>query len=365
MSNAESTPQRSPTFAHTMLVLATLVIVVAGMRAASSILVPFLIAGFLTVLFAPIQARLLREGVPKWLALTLMLGSICLVGFFLLVVVGSSLASFTSQLEVYETELSDKIDRLLGRISAAFELPQADRQSLAEQLRANDVLGYIARALAQLSAVLGNAAFILMMFAFLLAETPQLLAKGAALQSRGRFPMNRLEELGSDIVRYFAMKTWISLATGISLGLLYWLLGIDAPILWAFIGFVLNFIPSIGSFLAAIPPLLLTVAQPGLSPLTWIWLLTGVGAINTVFGNIIETRVVGKGLDLSTTVVLLSLLFWGWVLGPIGMLLSVPSTVAVKLGLELDPRTRAIALLLGSRVPEDPPEDSGSAPTPA
>lgn len=332
-----------------MLVLATFVIVVAGMKAAATILVPFLVAVFLTVLCAPILMGMTRRGIPEWLGLTVILTVLLVCTGFVLVVVGSSLTSFAGNLDAYESHLGKQFDRLDRWLQVKFDIYTESEAAFARSLDPQDAFGYIGEALAQLSGVLGNATFILMMFAFMLAETRVLLTKARRLSELSGFPFEEVEELGQDIVRYFAIKTWVSLGTGVTLGLLYWMIGIDAVILWAFIGFVLNFVPSIGSFLAAIPPLLLTVAQEDLDLSDTGLLLLGVVAINTGFGNILEPRVMGRGLNLSTTVVFLSLLFWGWVLGPIGMLLSVPLTVACKLALDLDPHTRGFAFFLGAR----------------
>ena len=143
-----------------------------------------------------------------------------------------------------------------------------------------------------------------------------------------------------------ARTTIVSTATGICAGLLTWSIGLDFPLLWAMLAFLLNYIPTIGSIIAAVPATLLALVQlgPGAAGATAM----GFAAINVVFGNVIEPRLMGYGVGLSPLIVFVGLVFWGWVFGPVGMLLSVPLTMTLKLALESDARTRWIAILIGS-----------------
>jgi predicted PurR-regulated permease PerM len=123
-------------------------------------------------------------------------------------------------------------------------------------------------------------------------------------------------------------------------------------VLWGLVAFLFNFVPNIGSIIAAVPALLLALVQLGPGPA----LAAGAGylVVNIVMGNVVEPRFMGRGVGLSTLVVFLSLVFWGWVLGPVGMLLSVPLTMVVKLALEANPETRWIAVLIGPDVEPEP-----------
>jgi predicted PurR-regulated permease PerM len=115
--------------------------------------------------------------------------------------------------------------------------------------------------------------------------------------------------------------------------------------LWAVVAFLLNFVPNIGSIIAAVPAVLLSLVQLG--PTSALWVAVGYLVINTLVGNVVEPRFMGRGLGLSTLIVFLSLIFWGWVLGPVGMFLSVPLTMALKIALDANPQTRPIAIMLG------------------
>jgi len=145
--------------------------------------------------------------------------------------------------------------------------------------------------------------------------------------------------------KYLAIKTIFSLATGILVGIWLFILGVDYPILWGLLAFLLNYVPNIGSIIAAIPACLVALIQLG--PVYALSAALGYLVLNIAIGSILEPRFMGRGLGLSTLVVFLSLVFWGWVLGPVGMLLSVPLTMIVKIALEGRDDTRKMAILLG------------------
>jgi predicted PurR-regulated permease PerM len=146
--------------------------------------------------------------------------------------------------------------------------------------------------------------------------------------------------------RYLGIKTLVSLATGLCAGLLTWALDLDFPLLWAMFAFLLNYVPTIGSIIAAVPAVLLALIQigPGAAGATAM----GFISINLVFGNFLEPRLMGYGVGISPLVVFVGLIAWGWIFGPVGMLLSVPLTMTLKMALENDNRTRWVAILLGS-----------------
>jgi predicted PurR-regulated permease PerM len=149
-----------------------------------------------------------------------------------------------------------------------------------------------------------------------------------------------------NIRKYVALKTVISLGTGVGVAVWLSIVGVDFPLLWGLLAFLLNYIPNIGSFIAAIPAVLLAFLQLGFG--STLAAAGGYLVINLVMANILEPRVMGYGVGLSTLVVFVSLIFWGWVLGPVGMLLSVPLTVIFRIVLETNDSTKWVAVLLGS-----------------
>jgi len=186
---------------------------------------------------------------------------------------------------------------------------------------------------------------IILLMVFMLVDLPASLDRIRQASGQRRGPMDYISRVASGLRRYFAIKTAISVATGLLAGTLVYAMGVDYPLLWGLMAFLFNFIPAIGSILAAIPPVILALISNG--PTDALIVAAGYLVINGVMGNRIEPRVTGLGLGLTTLTVFTSLLFWGWVLGPVGLLLSVPLTLAVKLGLENHPRTRWVSILMG------------------
>jgi predicted PurR-regulated permease PerM len=148
------------------------------------------------------------------------------------------------------------------------------------------------------------------------------------------------------------IKTLTSLATAVCIWLWLWFLGIDFAVLWAVMAFFLNFIPVVGNIVMMIPPTLLALVQADLAT-TWL-VAGGYLVINTVIGNVIEPRIMGKGLGMSALAVFIGLLFWGWMFGTVGMFLAVPLTAALIIALDASPRTRPLAILLGPPVQDEP-----------
>jgi predicted PurR-regulated permease PerM len=184
------------------------------------------------------------------------------------------------------------------------------------------------------------------MVVFILLEASSLPGKIRAAIGKPDSPLSQYNDVIKNVNKYLGIKTLISLGTGFTVFLWLIILGIDFPILWGLLAFLLNFVPNIGSLLASVPAIILALIQFGLGKAV----LTAMGyfAVNTIFGSILEVRIFGKGLGLSTLVVFVSLIFWGWVLGPIGMLLSVPLTMIIKIILESNESTKGMAILLGS-----------------
>jgi predicted PurR-regulated permease PerM len=156
--------------------------------------------------------------------------------------------------------------------------------------------------------------------------------------------VHQLELAAVQIQRYLAVKTIVSLTTGGLVAVWTAVLGLDFALVWGLLAFLLNFIPTIGSLIAAVPAVLMALVQHG--PGTALAVGLGFLIVNVLFGNIIEPNVMGRTLGLSTLVVFLSLVFWGWVLGTVGMLLSVPLTMIIKIILESNESTRPVAIML-------------------
>lgn len=331
---------------------AAFVILVAGMKAAEAILVPFLLAVFLSVVCSAPLRWLEQHRVPTGLAVILIMLMLLGIGGVIGTLVGTSVVGFTNALPTYQVRLETQVASVFASLegTALFAWLQergvdVSEDVLLRQFDVANVFPVVARLLSGLTNVLANTALIVVTMIFILLEMSSFPAKAAAAfggQSSGGF--RRFTE---SVRHYLALKTLISLATGVGVAVWLTILGVDYPLLWGLLAFLLNYVPNIGSLIAAVPAVLFAFIQKG----TGTMMLVAIGylVVNTVIANFIEPRVMGRGVGLSTLVVFLSLVFWGWILGPVGMLLSVPLTMVVKIALESTDDTRHIAILLGSR----------------
>ncbi len=341
--------------ARLLVLFAMFIIIVAGLKAAAPLLVPLLLAIFLALLCLPALNWFTSKRVPGWLSVTLLFAGIFLVGSVLLTIVGGSVEQLRGNLGQYKQTWEAKEQRakdwvrekLPGKFPEEEEKP--DKPSKLDDFFDEDRLFSLATAaIGQFGSVVGNLIMVLLLFVFLLSELQSLPAKISAIRPEGAEETGQFNRIVHDVNRYVGIKTIVSFATGICAGITCAAVGVDFPVLWGLIAFLMNFIPNIGSFMAAIPPLLLTVVQPGLGLSEAIIVASAYAGINFIIGNVIEPRMMGKSLDLSTLVVFVSLVFWGWVFGAVGMLLSVPLTMVIKIACETSPTTRPIAILLGS-----------------
>jgi len=340
-----TTTQRS-SGAQSLLNLAAFVVVVAGLRAAQSIVVPFLLAVFFAIVCGPLLYWLQARRVPMAAALFLVILLLVVGVMAVVALVGASVNDFTRNLDVYQHRLEVLIGGLLDKLESwGLERPN---RAILDSLDPKIAMGFAATMLSNLSGLFGNVFLILLTAIFILLEASGFPAKLRAMSGGSGRSVEQFNRIVGDIRRYMSIKTQISALTGVAITILLWSLGVDYAPLWGRLAFLLNFVPNIGSFIAAVPPVLLAAVQPGLGLSTALWTAAGLAGINLVVGNVIEPRLLGKGLGLSTLVVFVSLVFWGWVFGLVGMLLSAPLTMAVKIALEGADDTRWIAILLSS-----------------
>ncbi len=310
------------------------------MQAASPILVPFLVAAFLAVICMPLMRWLQHYRVPAGFAVVIVvlmiIGVLTLVGIF----VGGQIAEFTIRLPFYEQQLNDMLTGMAARFGQEVSIA-----GLLDQIQPASPMGLVANLFSGLQGLFANFFLIIFTVVFLLLEASSLPGKFQLVLTSSRGDPEYFKRFTSGVQRYLGIKTVVSLVTGITVVALTATFGLDFPLLWGLLAFLFNYVPSIGSLLAAIPAVVLALVQLGPVPAAMIGV--GYAVINVAIGGIIEPRVVGRGLGLSTLVVFLSLVFWGWVFGPVGMLLSVPLTMTAKIALESSDRTASIAVLLG------------------
>jgi AI-2 transport protein TqsA len=332
-----------------VLFLAAFVVLVAGLRAASTLLLPFMLAVLLTLACLPLQQALLRRRVPVALAVPVtVLVALFVVGVPL-VFLGGTVQDFIDQAPFYQQRISQMWTGLASTLEArGARLPD---RLFTETVNPAMAMDLAARTLRGVVALLSNLFLVFLTVVFLLLEAAGLPGKLRIAFGR-QSASAHYEAMAREIQRYLAIKSGVSLLTGILVAVPLTLLGVDFALLWGVLAFLLNFIPNLGSILAAIPPVLLALIQLGPGHALGV---AGIFlAVNVVMGNVVEPHWMGQKLGLSTLVVFASLVFWGWVWGPIGMLLSVPLTMIVKILLQNTPDLRWIAVLLDSN-PSPPP----------
>ena len=337
-----------------LLGLAAFMIIVAGLRSAQSLVVPFLISGFLAVMCAPPLRWLQEKRVPAFLALLLVIAGAMTVFMFVVAIAGASIDDFARNIrgpEGYQSKLAQRQRELLGWLAAhKLQIPENVSD---DNFNPQRLMRFFTGMLASVGGVLSNAFLVLLTLIFILLEAAEFPKKLLVLSKGDASGLERMNKIGESIRRYVSIKTWLSLVTGVLIGLWLKFLGVDYPLLWGLLAFLFNFVPNIGSIIAAVPAVMLATIHPG--PTEALYAAFGYLVVNGIVGNVIEPRVMGRGLGLSTLVVFVSLVFWGWVLGPIGMVLSVPLTMIVKIYLDASDETRWLAILL-SADPEPQPE---------
>lgn len=328
-----------------IVTFAAVIVAIYGMQMAKALLVPLLIAAFLAMITVRPMLWLQKKRVPSFVAALLIVGSILLLLAVVGTILGNSIADFTAALPGYQARLDGIVE---GFLNFAAKHLDTDKfiESLRDMLNPGAAMGLVATILNSLKGVLTNTFLIIFTTIFMLLEASSFSTKVQAAFGRSTDSLERPRAFLNNLGRYLGIKTIVSFATGICAGVLTATIGLDFPLLWAMLAFLLNYVPTIGSIIAAVPAVLLALVQlgPGAAGATAI----GFGAINVVFGNFLEPRLLGYGVGISPLVVFLGLVFWGFVFGPVGMLLSVPLTMTLKLALENDERTRWIAILIGS-----------------
>jgi predicted PurR-regulated permease PerM len=193
-------------------------------------------------------------------------------------------------------------------------------------------------------AALSNTALVIITTMFLLLETTTFHLKVTAAAVAG-MDLSRFATMTKEVQRYLAVKTAMSALTGLVIWGWLTFMGVDLPVLWGFVAFLLNFIPMIGSIIAAGPPVLLTAMDSG-SLLNPCILAGGYLVVNFGVSYFLEPFLMGRRLRLSPLIVFLSIVIWGWIWGPLGILLSVPLTMIVKILMENSETFRWVAVFL-------------------
>ncbi len=329
--------------------LACVVVIVFGLRFAAPILLPSALALFLAVLSLPIMMWLRNRRVPKASAVIIpVLMNVALVGL-LVTLASQSFSELQVQLPRYLNTLSQLQASWFQAIEARTNIVVTDYLT-TEFVDPAAVIGFARGAVGRVAQFVSMTFLVFLIMAFMLSEATVFPDKFHYITGDSALQEGRLTKVVTEVQTYLGIKTAVSLATGMLLGAWAYVMGLDFPVLLGMVAFLLNYIPTVGSIIAAIPAVLLSVILVGTVGHALLVTL-GYVVVNTLLGNIIEPNLMGRRLGLSTLVVILSLLFWGWAWGPLGALLSVPLTMIVKIWLENTTDLRWVAILLDKAPP--------------
>lgn len=327
------------------LSIAVFIIIIAGLIYAESIVNPLLMAFFITIICVQPIHWLKKKKVPDGLAVFIVI--LVIIGFY---------AGF---IELISTSFSLFINDAPKYLQGLNEMRDAAREMLKSRgidavifgnsnpMDPSKIMHYTTLIVGELREIVRQELTFIFLTIFLLTEVESIGVKVKVVDKYSIVSRDYLNTIGKSIRHYLSIKTMTSLVTGLLVGICLAFIGVDYPILWGFVAFLLNYIPTIGSIIAAVPAVILSILELGF-PASLLTLGTYI-LVNVGIGNVVEPRMMGRGLGLSTFIVFFGLIFWGFVLGYVGMFLSVPIMMVIKIVLEYNPKTKWIAALLGTK----------------
>jgi predicted PurR-regulated permease PerM len=326
-----------------LLKWASVFILIGGIKIASTLITPILLAVFFSIISSQPVMFLRKKGVSKGLSITIVLFVFLAILIILGSILGNSIARFTLNIP----EMNNNLNEMLDFYTSIFDSFGLNLSS-EPLIDPGKILNFTASTLNGMGSFMGNLFIIGLLAFFMLLEMDSFPLKFNAMlgKSNPHEEIESSERIILNVRNYLGIKTLTSFLTGFLIFVALKIIRVDYAFIWGLIAFLLNYIPSIGSLLAALPTLLFTTIQYGWKITLWTGLIYLV--INVAIGSFVEPKVMGKGMGLSTLVVIISLFFWGWVLGPIGMFLSVPLTMTLKIFLENYEDTKWLAVMLGT-----------------
>lgn len=318
-----------------------------------TVLLPFFFAVFLSYIFKPIVLYLESKKVPMIVSLLIVSLAVAALLFGMSLLVYSSIASFISELPKYETRLNSLVSESVVMIEHMARKMHVDISGYAwtDLIQVTSITAIVTSSVGSFIVYLSNFVLVMLFMFFILAGSGQIAEKlkSALSDERSTQFAAIIENIDKQIRQYLFAKTLISLATGVVTYLVLLLFGVDFPLLWGFLTFILNFIPNIGSAASTVFPFLLAFLQfdSFTRPILILLLLIGV---HNIIGNVLEPKLLQRSLNLSPVLVLVSLLFWGWLWGVWGMVLAVPITSIIKIMCENVEVLHPIAALMSGTI---------------
>lgn len=328
-----------------LISVACVIIILAGLKAASGVVVPFLLAIFIAAIISPLVLYIQKFGIPRLIAFCVVTAFfVGILGFFGDIVF-NAVKGFTAQLPELQAKFNEFSSSWIDKINS-YGIIEIDATLMGFDL--NLIINQATAVLKKTGTLLSMGFFVFIMVAFMVFESKEIKEKIDYFSSKNEQAGIFARNFTTNLKKYLLIKTIASVVTGLLIGLLLWILGVPYAALWGISAFILNYIPTIGSIMAAIPTLFVTLSTMSVGVSVWV---VGIYLfVNVLIGNIIEPKFMGKGLGLSVVVVLVSLLLWGFVFGIGGMFLAIPLTMSIQIALNSSPKTKFLALLLSNKI---------------
>jgi len=340
-----------------LVIVAALVIIIAGINLAQSIVVLILVSVFLALLGTPPVLWLKEKHVPAVLAVFLVMAGMVSIVLLVSFQIATSVSAFSNELPLIQSRIKEQFLQL-SIFLASRGIIVSDNMFL-KAVNPDTIMRLVTGLLTELSFILSDLVLILLTVTFILLEVSSFPVKLQAILGEPRRVFPQFTKFAVDIKRYVIITTFINLAAGILITVWMYILGVQFPFLWGFLAFLLYYIPNIGSVIAVIPSALMAFVQYGFG--SALLVVLGFIVVGFIIGNGVQPRLMGEKLGLSTLVVFLSLIVWSSLLGLIGAVLSIPLTMALKFAFENNERTRWVAILLGSTTLKvNPPTNQNS-----
>jgi predicted PurR-regulated permease PerM len=318
------------------------IVAFAALKVASHIVNIILLATFLTAVSLAPLTWLKKKGLPKILANFIVIISVVVIVGLIGLLIGEYINNFLDKLPFYQEKFRQFWINTVNFLAAHGLIENSDTLTL-DTINKGKLLPMAAPIASGFSSIVSGAIIIFILFIFMIMESEIFSKKLMYISAKSSKDVSKIIK---QLRNYFGIKTLTSLFTGITIALMLYFIDIEFWVLWGFLAFILNFIPSIGSFIAAIPAVILAFLMHG--PFEGFITIIGYFVLNTLIGNVIEPQLMGKNLGISPLIVFFSMIFFGYILGPIGMLIATPLAIIIKIIFDSREVTRNLGILIGN-----------------
>lgn len=321
---------------------ASFTVIIAGIKMASQIVVILFLAIFISSIFSTLLNVLQKKNIPRIFSYFIILLIVTTIGLMLAYVINISLNDFITNLPAYEEKFKTMV---LNSIHYVENLGlKIDKVKIMETLNFSSFFGFTTNIIGSIGTFLSKFLLVIIGVAFILAESKSFQIKLRVIFRNNAKKLEHFNLFSFNIQKYFVVKSFTSFLTGFIITIVLLFFGVDYPVLWGVIAMLFNFIPVVGSIIASIPAILLSLMNLDLNITIWVIVLYVI--INISISNILEPKLMGKELGLSPLIIFFSLIFWGWTLGIVGMFLAVPITMTLKIAFDSNSSTHWIGILM-------------------